>query len=558
MSEAVRTISDYAAGPDHSVAEAVHALSGVTDRGIWADGQMQPWSEAVSEIAVRISALRTLVAGRPAPHVGVLLPGVPEFLHLLGAAACSELVVAGLNSTRRGPALGRDIALADCAVVVTDSEHEHLLDDADLDGVPVLLVDSPAYTDLLDAHRGAELPAQADVPVGPDDLVALIYTSGTSGDPKAVRITHSKIAIPGRMLADRFGIGRDDCVYSAMPLFHSNAVMVAWPVTLFSGCSIAVRRRFSASAWLSDVRRYGCTFANYVGAPLSYILATAEKDDDADNPMRAVYGNEAPPAVRHEFARRFDVRVVDGFGSSEGGISVTRTPDTPDDALGPLQPGVHIRDVETGEVCPVARFDEEGRLLNAEEAIGEMVADGPGMFAGYYNDPAADADRMRDGRFHSGDLAYRDDAGFVYFAGRSSGWLRVDGENLGAAPIERALLRHPDVAEVAVYAVPASLLGDGVGDAVAAAVVLRAGVDRAGFAGDVADFVRAQSDLGDKQHPRVLRVCSALPRTASFKVRPRELSAMGLEAGAGGDSVWVLRGRRGEGTFGPVEPGRVP
>ena len=554
MRETVRTISDYAAEPEHSVAEAIWALSAVTDRGIWSDGRMQPWSAAVDEIAVRISALRGLVAGSPAPHVGVLLPGVPEFLHLLGAAACSELVVAGLNSTRRGPALGRDIALADCAVVITDAEHEHLLDDAELDGIPVLLVDSPEYQELLHAHRGAALPEPATVPVGPDDLVALIFTSGTSGDPKAVRITHSKIAIPGRMLADRFGIGRDDCVYSAMPLFHSNAVMVAWPVSLFSGCSIAVRRRFSASAWLSDVRRYGCTFANYVGAPLSYILATAEADDDADNPMRAVYGNEAPPAVRHEFSRRFDVRVVDGFGSSEGGISVTRTPETPDDALGPLQPGVHIRDVETGEVCPVARFDDEGRLLNAEEAIGEMVADGPGMFAGYYNDPAADAERMRGGRFHSGDLAYRDAEGFVYFAGRSSGWLRVDGENLGAAPIERALLRHPEVAEVAVYAVPATLLGGGVGDAVAAAVVVRSGADRTEFAAGFADFARSQNDLGAKQQPRVLRLCAALPRTASFKVRPRELSTMGLEAGSAGDSVWVLQGSGDEARFVPVDP----
>ena len=454
MSGTVRTIADVAAQPFTSIADAVHALSAVGDRGIWSDGRLTPWSAGVEAAAVRIAALRELMASSssgsdtsPVPHVGLLLSGTPEYLHLLGAAACSELVVAGLNPTRRGEALIRDAALADCALILTDADNAALLDGLD-PGVPVMSVDSPEWAALLARHAGAALPDPADVPVGPDDLVALVFTSGTSGDPKAVRITQSKISVPGRMLAARFGIGPGDCVYSAMPLFHSNAVMVAWPVALFSGCSIALRGRFSASNWLADVRRYGCTFANYVGAPLSYILATPERPDDARNPMRVVYGNEAPADVRREFARRFGVTVVDGFGSSEGGISVTRTPDTPDAALGPLPAGVRILHVESGAECPRARFDAAGALLNAGEAVGEMVADGPGLFAGYWGDPAADAERMRGGRFHSGDLAYVDDEGWVYFAGRSGGWMRVDGENLAAAPIERVLRRHPDVAEV--------------------------------------------------------------------------------------------------------------
>ncbi|WP_271800273.1 AMP-binding protein [Dietzia maris] len=551
MSGAVKTIAEVAAQPFTSVADAVHALSAVRDRGIWSDGRLTPWSEAVGAVAVRIAALRELMTSSSPPsssspsssspsrpHIGLLLAGTPEYLHLLGAAACSELVVAGLNPTRRGEALIRDAALADCALILTDTDNAALLDGLD-PGVPVVSVDSPEWTALLDRHAGAALPEVADVPVGPDDLVALVFTSGTSGDPKAVRITQSKISVPGRMLAERFGIGADDCVYSAMPLFHSNAVMVAWPIALYSGCSIALRRRFSASNWLDDVRRHGCTFANYVGAPLSYILATPERPDDADNPMRVVYGNEAPADVRREFARRFGVTVVDGFGSSEGGISVTRTPGTPDAALGPLPDGVRIVDPESGDERPRARFDDAGVLLNADESVGEMVADGPGLFSGYYGDPAADAERMRGGRFHSGDLAYVDDEGWVYFAGRSGGWMRVDGENLAAAPIERVLRRHPDVAEVGVYAVPAeSVRGPAViGDAVAAAVVPREGADVSTLADGFGDFLAAQPDLGPKQWPSLLRMTAALPRTASFKFRARDLSSLGAESA--GDRVWV-------------------
>ncbi|EFV90766.1 acyl-CoA synthetase [Dietzia cinnamea P4] len=542
-SSTVQTIADVAARPFTSVADAVHALSAVGDRGIWSDDRLTPWSDAVRASAVRIAALRELMASSsssPArtPHIGLLLAGTPEYLHLLGAAACSEIVVAGLNPTRRGEALLRDAALADCALILTDADNEALLDGLD-PGIPVVNVDSPEWAALLDRHADATLPAVTDVPTGPDDLVALVFTSGTSGDPKAVRITQNKISVPGRMLAERFGIGTDDCVYSAMPLFHSNAVMVAWPIALFSGCSIALRRRFSASNWLDDVRRHGCTFANYVGAPLSYILATPERPDDADNPMRVVYGNEAPADVRREFARRFGVTVVDGFGSSEGGISVTRTPETPDAALGPLPAGVLVVDPETGEECPRARFDDAGVLLNADEAVGEMVADGPGLFAGYWGDPAADAERMRGGRFHSGDLAYVDDDGWVYFAGRSGGWMRVDGENLAAAPIERVLRRHPDVAEVGVYAVPAATVrgAAAIGDAVAAGVVPREGADVSALADGFADFLAAQPDLGPKQRPSLLRVTSALPRTASFKFRARDLTSLGTDPA--GDRVWV-------------------
>lgn len=549
MSGAVRTIADVAAAPFTSVADAIHALADTDDRGIWSDGRLTPWSQAVDEIAVRIAALRELMASSSSSHIGLLLAGTPEYLHLLGAAACSEIVVAGLNPTRRGAALARDAALADCALILTDTANAALLDGLPGD-VPVISVDSPEWAALLDRHAGAALPDPADAPTAADDLVALVFTSGTSGDPKAVRITQSKISVPGRMLADRFRIGADDCVYCAMPLFHSNAVMVAWPIALFSRCSIALRARFTASGWLADVRRYNCTFANYVGAPLSYILATAEHHDDADNPMRVVYGNEAPADVRREFARRFDVRVVDGFGSSEGGLSVTRTPETPDAALGPLPAGVRIVDPETGEERPRARFDSAGTLLNTDEAVGEMVADGPGLFAGYYNDPAADAERMRGGRFHSGDLAYVDDDGWVYFAGRSGGWMRVDGENLAAAPIERVLRRHPDVAEVGVHAVPAAgVRGPGaIGDAVAAAVVPRDGVDVDAFVDGFAGFLGGQSDLGPKQTPTVLRVTATLPRTASFKFRARDLTALGIDPA--GDRVWVRA--TGSGEYAPV------
>ena len=491
--------------------------------GLHFEDQSWTWREHVEESARRAALLRSAHRpGRPF-HLGLLLENVPDFSFFLGAAALAGAVVVGVNPTRRGPELERDIRHTDCQLLVTDRQHLPLLDG--LDVPPVLLVEE------------LDLPGDAAVPdasgSSEDDLFMLIFTSGTSGAPKAVRCTHRKITGPGLNLAERFGIGRDDVCYLSMPLFHSNAMMAGWSVALASGAPMVLRRKFSASGFLPDIRRYGVTYFNYVGKPLSYILATPEQPDDADNPLRVAFGNEAADGDISRFAARFGCVVADGFGSTEGGVNVGRTPDTPPGSIGRAAPGVAILDPE-GNPCPPARFDADGRLLNADEAIGELVnTSGAGAFEGYYRNDDANRDRLRNGWYWSGDLAYADEAGFCYFAGRTLEWLRVDGENLAAAPIERIIARHADVVLAAVYAVPAA---DGIGDEVMAALVLRPG---ASFdAHQFGAFLAGQPDLGTKWAPRYVRVTAALPQTATNKILKRVLAQEGTECA---DPVWVRR-----------------
>jgi fatty-acyl-CoA synthase len=306
-----------------------------------------------------------------------------------------------------------------------------------------------------------------------------------------------------------------------MPLFHSNAAVAGFTNIVASGAVAVLRRRFSASGWLDDVRRYGVTFFNYVGKPLTYILATPERPDDGDNPLKIAFGNEAAPLDIERFATRFACYVADGYGSTEGGINMSRLPGTPSGSLGiPVADAFDARIIEpdTGIECPRAKFDDAGRFLNPEEAIGEIVnVRGPGNFEGYYNNDEANAERMRDGKYWTGDLGYRDDEGYFYFAGRNSDWLRVDGENFAAAPVENVLARHPDIVLAAVYAVPSV----DVGDDVMAALQLRAGAtfERDAFGA----FLDAQSDLSPKWIPRYVRVTSELPSTATQKVLKRVL-----------------------------------
>lgn len=492
-----------------TVSGLLAALAEVDDRGVYSgDDPDAPvsfvsWREHIQAGADLAAALSARLRPDAPRHVGVLLGNTPFFGTVLVAAALAGIVPVGLNPTRRGAALQRDIDKADCQLVLVDSSGR----DAAA-GLSVVDVESDDFAAELAGHRGAPVAfRQAD----PDDLFMLIFTSGTSGDPKAVRCTHEKVAVPGVMLAERFGLGAADTCYLSMPLFHSNAVMAGWAPAVAAGASIALRRKFSASQFIPDTRRFGATYANYVGKPLSYILATPERADDTDNPLRVAYGNEGAPRDLTRFAERFAVQVVDGFGSSEGGVSIARTPDTPDGALGPLVGGIDIVDVETGDPCPPG-------------VIGELVnTAGPGQFRGYYRDPEAEAERMSGGMYHSGDLAYRDEAGFAYFAGRLGDWMRVDGENLGTAPIERILMRYPGVTEVAVYPIP----DPAVGDQVMAALVLP-DVD-AFDVDDFVEFLSRQGDLGPKQWPSQLRLSTALPRTETFKVLKRQLSAEGTD-----------------------------
>ncbi len=502
-----------------TVSELLQPLVGVTDRGLYDCGpgpvELISWADHIAAAAQLAAALRARLDPDRPPHIGVLLGNTTFFSSLLVAAAMAGLVPVGLNPTRRGAALAGDIGRADCQLVLADDPELVPSGLADA-GIDVINVESPSWA--------AELAGFAGAPVGfaevsPDDLFMLIFTSGTSGDPKAVRVTHDKVAHPGQMLASRFGLGPADTFYLSMPLFHSNAVMAGWAVAVAAGGSIALRRKFSASQFIPDARRYGATYANYVGKPLSYILATPPQSDDADNPLKFLYGNEGAPRDLPVFAQRFGVTVVDGFGSTEGGVAIARTPDTPAGALGPLTPEVDIVDVDTGQPCPPG-------------VVGEIVnPTGRGWFRGYYNNPEAEAERMADGVYHTGDLAYRDENGFAYFAGRLGDWMRVDGENLGTAPIERVLLRHPGIIEAAVYPIP----DPAVGDQVMAALVL---ADGAAFdADDFTEFLRAQEDLGPKQRPRFVRVATALPRTETFKVLKRQLSAEATECP---DPVYVL------------------
>ncbi len=502
----------------------------VHDTGCWT------WRQHLAEASAQASALLSILDPARPMHVGTLLGNTPDMLHAVAAAGLGGFPLVGINTTRRGEGLAGDIRHADCQVVLTDPAHAPLLDGLDLGDVTVLDVASPQWR--LHVEDAPALSPYREVEMM--DPFMLIFTSGTSGDPKPVLLAQIMVIFAGNSLVSRFSISTDDVAYLSMPMFHSNAILAGWCVSLCSGAAMAPAT-FSASSFLDDIRRYGVTYMNYVGKPLAYLLATPEQPDDADNPLRVAFGNEATDRDIDEFARRFGCTVWDGFGSTETAVIITREEGTPPGSIGKGLAGVEVYDPVSLTQCAPAEFDDNGALINADKAIGELVnTRGGGFFTGYYNDRAATDERMRHGMYWSGDLAYQDADGWIYLAGRTADWMRVDGENLAAAPIERILQRLPQCSRVAVYGVP----DKHVGDQVMAAIVLRDDTTLAPE--ELSEFLASQTDLSPKAWPRHVRIDADLPATATNKILKRELKQQGVTPGAG--ALWVRTGT----TYSPV------
>ncbi len=487
----------------------------------------------IRESAGRAAAAQQLRVGGPF-HIGVLLDNVPEFAFWLGAAALCGATIVGINPTRRGSDLEQEVRRVDCQLLVTDSGGQRLLAGLDV-GVGedrFLRVDDPHYTALVECRPEPVIAGAVDE----STLFLLLFTSGTTGVSKAARCSQGRLTRLAYANCAKYGIDRHDVCYCCMPMFHGNALMGLWAPALAQGATICLAPRFSASAFLPDVRSFGATYFTYVGKAISYLLATPQHPDDCENPLDHGFGTEASPEDQARFQRRFGARLLEAYGSSESAGHVVRAPEAPPGALGrPAGAHVAVLDSETLRRCSPARLDGDGRVLNPDEAIGEIVdREAASRFEGYYNDDAANRDRVHDGWYWTGDLGYIDEAGFLYFAGRRGDWVRVDSENFSTRVVERILRRYPGVLAAAAFGVPDSVSGDQL--MAALEVADPDAFDASGFA----RFLGEQPDLGGKATPSYLRVSSNLPTTGSNKLQKKQLQD---DAWWCTDLVFMRRGR---------------
>ena len=347
--------------------------------------------------------------------------------------------------------------------------------------------------------------APAVVPDSAAEPSLLLYTSGTTGRSKACELSHRYVVGHARLLSGSLGMRHDDVLFCPYPIFHWDATIGTIAPALALGATAVVTERFSVSRFWEDVRRYGATVFDFMGATLTFLHKQPRRPDDADNPARLAWGVPMP-AFRNDFEERFGVTLVEGYGSTELGIAVVEKPGCsyPPGACGRTLPAFQLRIV-----------DDDGRPLPAGE-IGEIAArPAPGqdrhlMLTGYYRMPERNDEALRGGWLHTGDLGRLDEGGNLYFEGRRKDAIRRRGENISAFEIEQVVEAHPAVLEVAAYGVPSEYTEEEV----AVSIVLRPG--RTLSTEQLLAHCRGR--MARYMIPEHVRFLEALPKTPTEKI----------------------------------------
>ena len=498
--------------------------------GIWLRTDRGTLTFAGTVAAVGLTADMLRAAGARKGDLIMLTASntAPYLLCWLAVTAIGAIAVA--VNPRSAPAeLAGLIGQTSPRLLITDAELADLVQTASKDsgacgaGAPgpaafpqVLDVDAVASADWADRAAMASLARHARLPgagVGPDDLAALIPTSGTTGRSKLVMQTHRAYAMAGEGFPFWMELTSADRMMTTLPLFHINAPAYSVLGSLACGAGLVLAERFSASTFLDTARRHGATEFNAIGAMLEILMRQPERPDDADTALRLCYTGPAPERDRQlEIERRFGLRIVVGYAMSESPYGLIWARGTrPYGTLGRVRQHPYLGTINDARVV-----DESGTVLGAG-GTGELQLRNPAVTPGYWEMPEETARVMSGGWLRTGDLVTAGDDGTYTFVARVKEVIRRRGENLSPLEVEEVLDAHPAVLESAVVGVPSQLSEEEV-----KAFIVPA-------AGQQPDFAQlhafAAGRLAAFKVPRYWQQVDELPRTPTARVAKHLLPA---------------------------------
>jgi len=458
----------------------------------------------------------------PGDGIAIMMGNSPMWLAVFFATQKLGAYAVPINVALRGDGLAYvlDHSEAKALVIGADLLESFIPLKAGRAGLRHLIVDSseapagqPVPPDAISVDQLAA--GSAERPSARAELNAaaiLLYTSGTTGLPKAVVLRHGSFDFSGLAVFAQLGYRPGDTLYTCLPLFHANALFLTVMQGLNSGFRVALGRRFSARRFWDEVRRYGATTFNALGAMIPILLKQPVRPDDGENPVRLVFSAATPAWAWEEFERRFKVDIWEGYGAVDGGgFMLFNFGNCPKGSMGVPPPGTEARVV-----------DDDGKECGTGE-VGELVFkvdDAEARRVTYLKNKEASDAKISDGWFHTGDLAWRDAQGFFYFADRKTDSIRRRGENISSFEVEKIVNQHPAVLESAAFGVP-SELGE---DDVMVAVVVQPGAtlspeELSAFCTDrMARFMV----------PRYIDFRDAIPKTETHRVQKAVLKSEGV------------------------------
>jgi long-chain acyl-CoA synthetase len=461
---------------------------------------------ALDDASARVAGLLHERGLKPGDRIGIMMPNVAEVPVVYYGVLRAGGVVVPMNPLLKA----REVAyyLGDSGAGLVFAWHsfaDQARGGADQVNAESIVVDGDSFPGLL----AAATPDFRVVDRGDEDTAVILYTSGTTGHPKGAELTHGNlISNTDVTRTDIVGARPDDVIFGGLPLFHVFGQTVALNVAVAAGACLTLLPRFDAEHALRIIADHGVTV--FEGVPTMYVALLHQPnraDYDTSTLRMCISGGAALPVeVLRGFEEAYGVSVLEGYGLSE--TSPVASFNHPNREHKPGSIGTPIRDVE------IRLVDGEDHDVPQGE-VGEIIIRGPNVMKGYWQRPEATAEAVRDGWFHTGDLARVDEEGFLFIVDRKKDLIIRGGYNVYPREIEEVLYEHPAVAEAAVIGLPHPALGEEV----AAAVALKPGA--AVTAAELRDYVKSQ--VAAYKYPRHVWLVDTLPKGATGKIQKRDI-----------------------------------
>ena len=464
----------------------------------------------VHDRAARLAAGLASIGVESGTTVPVVMANSAEFMISLFALSRLGAVACLINITFKGPALAHAIGVTQARVVLLDPSVV-----ANLDEIAPSLP-----TELIRIVVGGcwdELASAAPVPPSSThtatDPAIVLFTSGTTGPSKGCVLSHRYVLRQAELMSQHLGFVETDVLYCPFPLFHIDATVLTVGPALVLGATAAIGERFSVSGFWPEVRQFGATVFDFMGATLTMLHKAEPLLDDTDNQVRLAWGVPVPDKIASGFEQRFGLHLVELYGSTDAGIPMYHPIDRP------RRPGSCGTVIDAYE----AQLHNDNGFEVAFGEVGELVVrpTEPSIMAdGYLGMPEATLMSRRNLWFHTGDRLRRDADGFHYFVGRTADSIRRRGENISAFEVEEVVKLHPEILDAAAFGVPSEFTED---DLMVTVVV------RSGHTVDPAALIEFCAQRAARHMvPRFLDFVDDLPRTPTEKIRKDALRERGI------------------------------